>query len=75
MTNADSFNHLPKWLKYCEDAKGDRESLIGVLLGNKMDNQDFIKVNTSLGEVFAKKNQLEFVQLSTVSGRYFVYSL
>lgn len=43
------------------------ESPIGVLLANKIDSSDTAKVNLNQGQIFARRNNLEFFQCSAVS--------
>jgi GTPase SAR1 family protein len=63
VTNSQSFQNLGLWLdlvrKNCPE-----KMLPGVVVANKIDLEDRLRVDLSEGQEFAKGNNLEFVQVS-----------
>ena len=66
VTNVNSFENLPNWLK---DSLDETNPNIGlVLVGNKSDLESDWKVNKEVAKNFAKDNNLLFLETSAKSG-------
>ena len=64
VTDRNSFNHVPMWLKEVEE-NAEKDCLI-ILVGNKMDLQDHRTVFVRDGISFARKNELAFIETSAL---------
>lgn len=62
VTDRNSFNHIPMWLKEVED-NAEKDCLI-MLVGNKMDLTEQRTVFVRDGRSFARKNGLAFIETS-----------
>jgi small GTP-binding protein len=60
ITNRESFDHVPTWLKEVEE-NADKECLI-MLVGNKMDLEDQRQVLVRDGRSYARQNGLAFIE-------------
>ncbi|KAG2377615.1 hypothetical protein C9374_009131 [Naegleria lovaniensis] len=72
ITNPETFGNLSKWYRLCKSVRTSNtsmkkhdKSLIGVLVGNKVDMHNLEKVTQSQGEEFAKECNLDFFLTST----------
>jgi transport family protein 27 len=63
VSNQDSFSNLGPWLDLLRK-KCPEKVLPGVLIANKIDLEDRIRVHTAEGSDFARLHNLEFVQVS-----------
>ncbi len=66
ITNANSFENLPNWLKDSLDATNQNIGL--VLVGNKQDLENQRQVNKEVAKNFAKENNLLFLETSAKNG-------
>lgn len=64
VTDRNSFNHVPMWLKEVEE-NAEKDCLI-MLVGNKMDLNDQRTVFVRDGRSFARKNGLAFIETSAL---------
>ncbi len=64
VTDRNSFNHVPMWLKEVEE-NAEKDCLI-MLVGNKMDLQEHRTVFVRDGRSFARKNGLAFIETSAL---------
>ena len=64
ITDRDSFNHVPMWLKEVEE-NAEKDCLI-MLVGNKMDLTEERSVFVRDGRSFARKNGLAFIETSAL---------
>ena len=64
ITDRDSFNHVPMWLKEVEE-NAEKDCLI-MLVGNKMDLSEERAVFVRDGRSFARKNGLAFIETSAL---------
>jgi len=64
VTDRNSFNHVPMWLKEIEE-NAEKDCLI-MLVGNKMDLNDQRTVFVRDGRSFARKNGLAFIETSAL---------
>lgn len=64
VTDRNSFNHVPMWLKEVEE-NAEKDCLI-MLVGNKMDLQEQRTVFVRDGRSFARKNGLAFIETSAL---------
>jgi small GTP-binding protein len=64
VTDRNSFNHVPMWLKEVEE-NAEKDCLI-MLVGNKMDLNDERTVFVRDGRSFARKNGLAFIETSAL---------
>jgi len=64
VTDRNSFNHVPMWLKEVEE-NAEKDCLI-MLVGNKMDLTDQRTVFVRDGRSFARKNGLAFIETSAL---------
>ena len=62
VTDESTFKSVPNWIQSARDKKGENYPII--LLGNKIDLADRRKVTTEDGEEIAKKNGLDFFEIS-----------
>ncbi len=62
ITDRNSFNHVPMWLKEVEES-AEKDCLI-MLVGNKTDLEDQRTVFVRDGRSFARKNGLAFIETS-----------
>ena len=62
VTDESTFKSVPNWIQSARDKKGENYPII--LLGNKIDLADRRKVTTEEGEEIAKKNGLDFFEIS-----------
>jgi len=62
-TNVESFNNVVTWLEMVRKTSPDKP-LPGVLVANKIDLSERVRVHTSEANEFARRNDLEFFQLS-----------
>lgn len=67
ITNADSFDNLPSWLKDSLDATNQNIGL--VLVGNKVDLEGERQVDMNDAKEFAKENNLLFLETSAKNGQ------
>lgn len=65
MTDRTTFNNVQAWLKNIQDTI-NKENIILVLIGNKIDLREEREVSTSEGENFAKENGLLFMETSAL---------
>ncbi len=63
VSNQDSFANLGPWLDLLRK-KCPEKVLPGVLIANKIDLEDRVRVHTAEGSDFARLHNLEFVQVS-----------
>ena len=63
VSNQDSFNNLGSWLDLLRK-KCPEKVLPGVLIANKIDLEDRIRVHTAEGSEFARQHHLEFMPVS-----------
>mmetsp|Transcript_62225 Transcript_62225/g.166967 ORF Transcript_62225/g.166967 Transcript_62225/m.166967 type:complete len:196 (-) Transcript_62225:138-725(-) len=63
VSNQDSFNNLGAWLDLVR-SKCPGKQLPGILVANKVDLEDRIRVHTADGNEFARTHSLDFVQVS-----------
>lgn len=66
ITNANSFENLPSWLKDSLDATNQNIGI--VLVGNKSDLETEREVNKEVAKNFAKENNLLFLETSAKNG-------
>jgi len=64
VTDRNSFNHVPMWLKEVEE-NAEKDCLI-MLVGNKMDLNEHRTVFVRDGRSFARKNGLAFIETSAL---------
>jgi len=64
VTDRNSFNHVPMWLKEVEE-NAEKDCLI-MLVGNKMDLDEQRTVFVRDGRSFARKNGLAFIETSAL---------
>mmetsp|Transcript_12011 Transcript_12011/g.26354 ORF Transcript_12011/g.26354 Transcript_12011/m.26354 type:complete len:231 (+) Transcript_12011:103-795(+) len=64
ITDRESFNHVPTWLKEIEE-NAEKDCLI-MLVGNKMDLDEQRAVFVRDGRSFARKNGLAFIETSAL---------
>ena len=64
VTDRNSFNHVPMWLKEVEE-NAEKDCLI-MLVGNKMDLHEQRTVFVRDGRSFARKNGLAFIETSAL---------
>ncbi len=64
VTDRNSFNHVPMWLKEVEE-NAEKDCLI-MLVGNKMDLNEQRTVFVRDGRSFARKNGLAFIETSAL---------
>ncbi len=64
ITDRESFNHVPMWLKEVEE-NAEKDCLI-MLVGNKMDLSEERAVFVRDGRSFARKNGLAFIETSAL---------
>lgn len=65
MTNRKSFEKLDEWVESFEDARGKQPLL---LVGNKSDLTQLIKVTEKEAKKYAKKNKMEIIITSAKEG-------
>jgi len=65
VTDRNSFNHVPMWLKEVEE-NAEKDCLI-MLVGNKTDLNDQRTVFVRDGRSFARKNGLMFIEMSALN--------
>ena len=66
ITNKNSFESIPEWIRSIKDAKGDNFPMI--LLGNKLDKEDIRIVSEKDGKDLAKEYNMEFFETSNKDG-------
>ena len=66
ITRKSTFDNLNSWLNEIKEAAPENVGII--LVGNKTDNEDEREVSTKMGENFAKKNEMEFIEVSAKTG-------
>lgn len=64
VTNKNSFNHLPDWIKFINNI----ENTNIVIIGNKIDLEDNREVTIEEGRKFAKDNNYEIFEISAKEG-------
>lgn len=64
VTSPESFTSLQYWIKAVKDAS--KESFAGVIVANKTDLNDRIRVPIQEGASFAAQNRLEFIETSAL---------
>ena len=64
-TNRRSFERLDEWVRDFREARGQAPIL---LIGNKIDLKDKVKVEEDEGKAFANKNKMEFLSTSAKTG-------
>ena len=69
ITDRDSFDSMPKWLKEIFDVKNSEA--VFVLIGNKIDLENDRKVPTEEGKKFAEQNNFIFQEVSAKNGENF----
>ena len=67
ITNKESFDSIPKWLKEISDIKND--DIILVLIGNKIDLEKERVISFEEGKKFADENKFLFQEVSAKSGQ------
>ena len=66
ITKEESFQHIESWLRDCKElAPG---TVILVLIGNKSDLEDQRVIAKERGEIFAKENNMVFLETSALNG-------
>ena len=66
ITNKNSFESIPEWIRSIKDAKGDNFPMI--LLGNKLDKEDIRIVSEKEGKELAKEYNMQFFETSNKDG-------
>ena len=66
ITRKSTFDNLGSWLNEIKEAAPENVGII--LVGNKTDNEDEREVSTQMGENFAKKHEMEFIEVSAKTG-------
>ena len=66
ITNQQSFDNLPNWLRDSLEATNQNIGL--VLVGNKADLENQRQVNANVAKLFAKENNLLFLETSAKNG-------
>ena len=66
ITKEESFQHIESWLKDCKELAPD--TVILVLIGNKSDLEDQRVITKERGEIFAKENNMVFLETSALNG-------
>ena len=64
VTNKNSFNHLPDWIKFINNI----ENTNIVIIGNKIDLEDNREVTFEEGKKFAEENNFEIYEISAKEG-------
>lgn len=63
VTNLESFENIKSWMDQIKNNSGD--NVIKILVGNKIDMKDKRKIPYSVGEQFAKENNIKFFETSS----------
>lgn len=66
LTERNSFDKLPEWIESFKNARGEQPLL---LIGNKSDLGNTIKIEDKEAGTFAKKNNMELIITSAKTGQ------
>jgi len=66
ITNRDSFNDVSTWLSDIKESNPDNTNII--LIGNKIDLEEYRTVSYEEGKKFADDNKIEFMETSAKTG-------
>ena len=69
LTNPKSFDNLSNWFSDIQHQFKDKYNLIGYVIGNKCDLEDFIKIKSENASDLAGVLNLKFIETSALSGK------